>query len=312
MTTLFRLATVEQHGQLRPALVTDAIWVDLAAASTDPGLGAPAALAAGPQALLELLQRWDTWLPWLRTLADRAAGAGVPAALHLPADPAALRLPFLPRQIFAAGANYYGHAVEMGAPRPNKQDQQPYLFCKPLGSVIGPHEPIVIPPPVTQTDWEAELVAVIGRPAANVSPDTALEHVAAYTILNDVSCRNLGRRTDQPFNVDWILMKGWRTFGPFGPWLVPAEFVPDPQRLQVRLWVNDRLEQDFNTEDMIHTTAEQIAWLSQVAPLVPGEVISTGTGAGVGRPKGRFLQPGDRVTIEIERIGRLENPVVAG
>ncbi|HLI26652.1 MAG TPA: fumarylacetoacetate hydrolase family protein [Chloroflexota bacterium] len=312
MATSFRLATVHHQGQLRPALLTEAVWLDLAAASTERGLAAPAALAAGPNALLALLESWERWLPWLRTLADRAAQGALPDALRLPADPAALRLPFLPRQIFAAGANYYGHAVEMGAPRPNKQEQQPYLFCKPLGSVIGPHEPIVIPPAVTQTDWEAELVAVIGRPAANVSPQEALEYVAAYTILNDVSCRNLGRRTDQPFNVDWILMKGWRTFGPFGPWLVPAEFVPDPQQLQVRLWVNDRLEQDFNTADMIHTTAEQIAWLSRVAPLVPGDVISTGTGAGVGRPKGRFLQPGDRVTIEIERIGRLENPVTAG
>ncbi|MBX5493475.1 MAG: fumarylacetoacetate hydrolase family protein [Chloroflexi bacterium] len=312
MATPFRLATVEHQGQPRPALLVEDIWLDLTAATADQRLGAPTSLPAGAGSLLALLQAWDRWLPWLRSLAEQAPRGELPATLRLPADPGALRLPFMPRQIFAAGANYYGHAVEMGGARPNKSEQQPYFFCKLLSSVIGPGEQIVIPPPVTQTDWEAELVAVIGRPAANVTPAEALDYVAAYTIMNDVSCRNFGRRTDQPFGMDWILMKGWRTFGPIGPWLVPAEFVPDPQKLQVRLWVNDRLEQDFNTDDMIHTTAEQIAWLSRVAPLQPGDVVSTGTGAGVGRPKGRFLQPGDRVTIEIERIGRLENPVVAG
>jgi 2-keto-4-pentenoate hydratase/2-oxohepta-3-ene-1,7-dioic acid hydratase in catechol pathway len=92
---------------------------------------------------------------------------------------------------------------------------------------------------------------------------------------------------------------------------VPAEFIPDPQRLAIKLWVNDRLEQNTNSSDMIHTTAEQIAWCSRMARLEPGDVISTGTGAGVGRPKGVFLKPGDRVTIEIEAVGRLENPVVA-
>ena len=133
-----------------------------------------------------------------------------------------------------AGANYYDHAMEMsGGQRPDKSAQEPYFFFKNLSSVIGPGESIALPPEVTQPDWEAELAAVIGRTARRVSADRALDHVAAYTIMQDVSCRNLGRRTDQPWSFDWMLAKGWETFAPFGPWLVPAEFVPDPQRLAI-------------------------------------------------------------------------------
>ncbi|HZU07909.1 MAG TPA: fumarylacetoacetate hydrolase family protein [Chloroflexota bacterium] len=307
MATLFRLATVEQRGARRAALLVDDTWVDIATAAQ--ARGGPAIGPAGLD-LLGILQGWDTWLPWLRELADRVSAEAPASAERLDPDPATLRLPFMPRQIYAAGANYYDHAVEMGGQRPDKSKQEPYFFYKNLSSVIGPNEPIVIPPEVTQPDWEAELAAVIGRPARRVSADRALDYVAGYTIMNDVSCRNLGRRTDQPWPFDWLLAKGWETFAPFGPWLVPAEFIPDPQHLDIRLWVNDELKQNTNTSDMIHTTAEQIAWISRVARLMPGDVISTGTGAGVGRPRGTFLKPGDRVTIEIERVGRLENPVV--
>jgi 2-keto-4-pentenoate hydratase/2-oxohepta-3-ene-1,7-dioic acid hydratase in catechol pathway len=129
--------------------------------------------------------------------------------------------------------------------------------------------------------------------------------------MNDVSCRNMVFRKDVPFGVDWLQAKGWETFAPFGPWLVPAEFIPDPQKLAIKLWVNDELKQNTSTVDMIHTTAEQIAWISQIARLEPTDVIATGTGAGVGMPRGTFLKSGDRVTIEIEAVGRLENPVVA-
>jgi 2-keto-4-pentenoate hydratase/2-oxohepta-3-ene-1,7-dioic acid hydratase in catechol pathway len=306
MATPFRLATVERQGTQRPALLVDDTWVDIAAAAARGGPAQP----AGGLDLLAIVRDWDTWLPWLRDLAERAPG-GLSDAERLPADMASLRLPFMPRQIYAAGANYYGHAVEMGAKRPVKSEQEPFLFLKNLSSVIGPNEQVRIPPAVTQTDWEAELVAVIGRTAENVSIDDALNYVAAYTIMHDVSCRNLGRRTDQPFGVDWMLMKGWKSFGPIGPWLVPAEFVGDPQKLAVKLWVNDELKQNYNTDDMIHTTADQIAWVSRIAPLVPGDIVSTGTGAGVGRPKGTFLKPGDHVRIEIERVGQLENPIVS-
>ena len=307
MATPFRLATVEQRGARRAALLVEDTWVDIAAAAQ--ARGGPA--VEGQLDLRAIVQAWDTWLPWLRDLAGSVGGQAPSAAERLDANPATLRLPFMPRQVYAAGANYYDHAFEMNGQRPDKTKQQPYHFFKNLSCVIGPNEPICLAPESTQTDWEAELAAVIGRTARRVSADRALDHVAGYAIMHDVSCRNLGRRDDQPWPIDWMLAKGWETYAPFGPWLVPAEFVGDPQKLAIKLWVNDELKQNTNTSDMIFTTAEQVEWLSKIARLDPGDVISTGTGAGVGRPKGTFLKPGDRVTIEIERIGRLENPVQA-
>ena len=169
----------------------------------------------------------------------------------------------------------------MGNERPDKTKQQPYHFFKNLSCVIGPNEPVKIAPESTQTDWEAELAAVIGRTVRRVQAADALPAVAAYCIMQDVSCRNLGRRTDQPWTTDWMLAKGWETYAPFGPWLVPAEFIPDPQNLAIKLWVNDELKQNTSTRDMVFSTAEQIEWLSKMARLAPGDVISTGTGAGV-------------------------------
>jgi 2,4-diketo-3-deoxy-L-fuconate hydrolase len=308
MATPFRLATVEQRGARRAALLVDDTWVDLAAAAQ--ARGGPA--FEGRLDLRGILAAWDTWLPWLRNLADSVSTQAPAAAERLDADPATLRVPFEPRQIYAAGANYYDHAAEMsGGTRPDKSQQRPYHFFKNVSSIIGPNEPIRLPPEVKQADWEAELVAVIGRTGRRVPAARALEYVAAYSIMQDVSARDQGRRTDQPWPVDWMLAKGWETFAPFGPWLVPAEFVGDPQHLAIKLWVNDELKQDTNTSDMIFSTAEQIEWITHMARIVPGDIISTGTGAGVGRPKGTFLKPGDRVTIEIEKIGRLQNPVVA-
>ena len=308
MATLFKLATVEQRGGQRAALLVDDTWVDLAAAAQ--ARGGPA--VEGQLNLLGIVQAWDAWLPWLRTLADDVSGKAPSDAERLQPDMASLRAPFPPRQIYAAGANYYDHAAEMaGGKRPDKSKQRPYHFFKNLSCVIGPNETICMPPEVKQTDWEAELAAVIGRTVRRASADRALDCVAAYTIMQDVSARDQGRRDDQPWTTDWMLAKGWETYAPFGPWLVPAEFVGDPQQLAIKLWVNDELKQNTNTKDMIFTTAEQIEWLSHMARLEPGDVISTGTGAGVGRPKGTFLKPGDRVSIEIEKIGRLENSVAA-
>src|SRR3954451_22557948 len=232
MATEWKLATVEQRGARRAALLVDDTWVDLAAAAA--ARGAPS--GTGTPDLRNMLDAWDAWLPWLRDLAGSAASQAPSGAERLDADPATLRMPFLPRQIYAAGANYYDHALEMGNERPDKTKQQPYHFFKNLSCVIGPNEPVKIAPESTQTDWEAELAAVIGRTVRRVKAADALPAVAAYCIMQDVSCRNLGRRTDQPWTTDWMLAKGWDTYAPFGPWLVPAEFIPDPQNLAIKLW----------------------------------------------------------------------------
>jgi 2,4-diketo-3-deoxy-L-fuconate hydrolase len=179
MATPWRLATVEQRAGRRPALLVGDSWVDLQAATRDRG---GPATDGTPLDLNAMLRTWDTWLPWLNGLAASVESEGPGAAERLEPDPATLRLPFTPRQIYAAGANYYDHALEMGNKRPDKSAQEPYLFFKNLSSVIGPGEPIVLPPEVTQPDWEAELAAVIGRTARRVSADRALECVAGYTI----------------------------------------------------------------------------------------------------------------------------------
>jgi 2-keto-4-pentenoate hydratase/2-oxohepta-3-ene-1,7-dioic acid hydratase in catechol pathway len=308
MSPPFKLASVEQQGAQRAALIVEDQWVDLAAALRGRE-GAPA--ASGEPDLLAMLRDWAAWRPWLGELAVLVASQGPRYDERLSPDPATLRLPFMPHQVWLAAANYYGHVTDMGGERPDKSKQQPLFLYKPLSSVIGPNDPIVAPPEVTQLDWEAEIAVVIGRTARRVGVDRALDYVAGYTIMNDVSARDQGRRSDYPplYGLDWLGMKGWDTFGPLGPWLLPAQFVPDPQALTVKLWLNDTLQQDFPASDMIHSVREQIAWLSGRVTLVPGDVIATGTGEGCGRPRGIALRPGDHVTIEIEPIGRLENPV---
>ncbi|MFC8385007.1 fumarylacetoacetate hydrolase family protein [Nocardia sp. NPDC057272] len=218
-----------------------------------------------------------------------------------------------PGKLVCAAANYLSHLQELGFP--NLPDGwEPYFFLLPPTSVIGPGDPIVIPDePDAQVDWEAELAVVIGSPARNVPVERALEHVAAYTIVNDVSARGRLARTNPlapPFAYDWLGSKGRDTFSPLGPSLTPSWFVDDPQELTVRLWLNDELRQDGTTADMIFTVAQLISSLSQEMTLQPGDVLATGTPAGVGLASGSFLADGDRIRIEIGALEALENTVL--
>jgi 2-keto-4-pentenoate hydratase/2-oxohepta-3-ene-1,7-dioic acid hydratase in catechol pathway len=241
-------------------------------------------------------------------------GAAVPLAevkLHAPL--------LYPGTIYCAGANYADHVAEMARaqnlpppPDPRTLGLKPWFFIKPpRACVVGPGARVARPRGSQKLDWEAELVAVIGRLCRNASVDDALEHVAGYTIANDLSARDLSRRTQlapgNPFHFDWTAHKGFEGSCPLGPWITPAREVPDPQRLAIRLWVNGVLKQDSNTSQMIFSTAEQIAHLSSLATLHPGDIILTGTPAGVGMGRNEFLQPGDHVEVEIEGLGRLEN-----
>ena len=162
-----------------------------------------------------------------------------------------------------------------------------------------------------EVDWEVELAAVIGRTAKNVPEDKALDYVAGYTAANDLSARDRGRRANisdtSPFKSDWTKHKTFEGSCPLGPWIVPAREIGDPQNLGLKLWVNNVLKQDSNSKDMIFTLAEQIAQLSNGMTLHPGDVILTGTPAGVGSARGEFLKPGDTVKIWIEKIGTLTN-----
>jgi 2,4-didehydro-3-deoxy-L-rhamnonate hydrolase len=228
---------------------------------------------------------------------------------------ATLRVPLrAPGKLLFAGANYVDHAREMGiATVP--AGLRPYFFLLPATALAAPGEAVRVPAADSaRIDWEAELAVVIGIPGRHIAVPDALGHVAGYTIINDITARGAHHRDIQlapPFAYDWLSSKGRDSFCPMGPGLVPAHFIPDPQDLSVRLWVNDALRQDGRTSDMIFSVAELISAASEVMTLEPGDVISTGTPAGVGASRGQQLWPGDVVTAEIPPLGRLRNPVVA-
>lgn len=255
-----------------------------------------------------VLDLWDQVLPRLTEL----AGRGV-TNRALPLSAVRLLAPLSrPVNLYCAFANYVDHMQEMGGQPADKSVEDPYVFMVPSNTVIGPGEPIVLPEGMDRTDWEGELAAVIGRPARNLSVEQALSCVAGYTIVHDVSIRGGSRRGANGDRPDFLAGKGRATFKPMGPAIIPAGFVPDPQSLRIQTWVSDKLKQDSSTAQMIFTTAELISWLSHLSGLAPGDVIATGTPAGVGMPRGEFLRPGDTVTIAIEGVGQLSNPVTAG
>jgi 2,4-didehydro-3-deoxy-L-rhamnonate hydrolase len=222
-----------------------------------------------------------------------------------------LAAPFIPARIFCAASNYVEHAREMGTALAAKAESRPYMFVKTASSVIGPNETVRIPPETKMPDWEVELAAIIGRRARRVSPEQALDYVAGYTIVNDVSARDLTKRSDYPFKHDWFQGKNHDTFCPLGPWIVPSRQIVDPQNLRLRLSVNGELMQDGTTADMIWTVREQIAYLSSIVTLMPGDVIATGTPTGVGMGRGIFLKAGDIMVASVEHLGELRNPVEA-
>jgi 2,4-didehydro-3-deoxy-L-rhamnonate hydrolase len=210
-----------------------------------------------------------------------------------------------PGKVVCIGLNYRDHALEAGVPIP----EVPILFAKFANSVIGPGDAIVIPPETAEPDYEAELAVVIGRRASRVAVEDALAYVGGYTCANDVSARDLQNRTSQ-----WMLGKAIDTFLPCGPVLVTPDEIPDPQALAIRCEVNGVELQSSSTAQMIFGVAELIAFVSRTMTLEPGDVIATGTPPGVGfaRTPPVRLRDGDEVTIEIERIGRLTNPVRGG
>lgn len=209
-----------------------------------------------------------------------------------------------PGKIVAVARNYAAHADERGAARP----AEPVLFLKPASAVVGPDEPILLPAASREVDYEGELAAVIGRAARGVGPDDALACVAGYTVANDVTARDFQNVRGQHF-----IGKSCDSFCPLGPALVTADAVADPQDLGLRTRVGGETMQSARTGEMIFSVAEVIAFASRLMTLEPGDVVLTGTPAGVGaaRQPPRWLRDGDLVEVEIETLGRLRNPVRA-
>jgi 2-keto-4-pentenoate hydratase/2-oxohepta-3-ene-1,7-dioic acid hydratase in catechol pathway len=204
------------------------------------------------------------------------------------------------------GLNYSDHAAETGAPVPS----EPIIFMKATSAIVGPNDRVEIPRNSVKTDWEVELGVVIGRTAKYVSEQDALQHVAGYCVINDLSEREFQiERQGQ-----WTKGKSADTFGPIGPWLVTRDEVPDPQRLPMHLEVNGERRQKGSSATMIFGIAKLVSYLSQFMSLQPGDVISTGTppGVGLGMKPPVYLKPGDVITLGIEGLGEQRQEVVAG
>jgi 2-keto-4-pentenoate hydratase/2-oxohepta-3-ene-1,7-dioic acid hydratase in catechol pathway len=210
-----------------------------------------------------------------------------------------------PRKIICIGLNYRDHALEQGAPIP----KEPVVFSKFPTSLTGHEQPIRLPAVSDEVDFEAELVVVLGRAGKDIPQEQAMQHVAGYMIGHDVSARDWQKKKD---GKQWLLGKSFDTFAPTGPWLVTADEVPDPHALPIRLRLNGRVMQESNTAQLIFSVPYLIHYVSQVATLEPGDLLFTGTPAGVGfaRQPPIFLKKGDVVEVEIDGLGLLRNTVV--
>jgi 2-keto-4-pentenoate hydratase/2-oxohepta-3-ene-1,7-dioic acid hydratase in catechol pathway len=301
--TGYRLATIEVQAGARAAIVADGLVYDCALLTGDDA-------HATTQGVLE---DWERAHPLL----DAASRA--PSHTGTPVDAVKLLAPIpRPVAIYCAGANYRDHAEEMavlsGKPaEPRTAESRPWFFLKSPRAVAAPGEVLQVSGTAEQIDWEAELVAVIGRRARDVPVDTALDHVAGYTCGNDLSARDYVFRHDEPpgspFRADWTRHKNFDGACPMGPWIVPAAYVSDAANLPIRLWVNNSLMQDSTSSRMIFSTAELVAHLSEAITLHPGDMIMTGTPAGVGAARGEFLKAGDALRVDIGEIGLLQNTI---
>jgi 2-keto-4-pentenoate hydratase/2-oxohepta-3-ene-1,7-dioic acid hydratase in catechol pathway len=278
-----KLLRIGERGAERPAVLDDSgVARDVSGVTGDFG---PAFFASGG----------------LAEVAAALAGGGLPEARGRVGAPVAR-----PGKVVCIGLNYSDHAAETGATPP----ERPVVFMKDPATVVGPYDEVLIPRGSVKTDWEVELGVVIGATARYLgSPKDALGVVAGYAISNDVS-----ERTFQlDLSPQWDLGKSCESFNPLGPWLVTADEVPDPQRLGLRLAVNGRKRQDGSTANMIFDVGYLIWYLSQYMVLEPGDLINTGTPAGValGLPDHPYLRAGDRVRLEIDGLGHAEQQFVA-
>ena len=314
----FALATLSALGGAAfPALVTsDAQAIDLRDALDDADLS-----------VRDLLNDWEAVLPRLTALAGDSAPRRAPLAdfrVHAPVEP---------RQVFQSGANYRQHVIDLhvahrapGDDRPEEErraeaaaimdrraaEDLPYVFIGLPSAITGPYDDVVLPAWAEKPDWELELAAVIGRPAYQVSVEEALDHVAGYTIANDLTDRATVFRRDMPqIGTDWLRSKNAPGFTPLGPWIVPAASVGDTGDLRLTLKLNGETMQDESTKDMIFDVARMVSYASQSARLLPGDLVLTGSPAGNGMHWGRLLRDGDVMDASITGLGAQRTRCVA-
>lgn len=316
----FALGRVDDGQRTFSVMVRRDQVLDLDTVAAQLGLEAPVTITA-------VLEKWDRVLPVLRRLPTDRPLRG----LHVLA-------PVQPRQVLQSGANYRNHVIDLAmahkeiaggrtvdevrAETAAVMDARaatghPYLFIGLPSAIGGPFDDVVLPGYSDRHDWELELAAVIGAPAFRVSRDDALAHVAGYTIVNDLTARDLVFRQDMPqIGTDWFRGKNAPGFLPTGPWLVPAQDVGDPAKLRITLTLNGEVMQDEATADMLFHVAALISEASQTMPLLPGDLVLTGSPAGNGQAIGRFLRDGDVMTGSITGLGtqrvRCVSPDFAG
>jgi len=275
-----KLVTFEQGGRgVRPGLISDGGVVDLSAEGFRDTI---AFMAAAPSVQADVAKKKP--------------------AISL--DGVRLKAPISPPRIFGIGLNYADHAAE------SKMEPQkvPTVFIVLSSAVVGPDEDVILPKASSMVDYEVELAVVIGRPGYQIPAAQAMEHVFGYTIMNDVSARDVQRATTQ-----WSLGKSFPTFAPLGPWVVSKDELPDPHALDISLSIGQEKLQNSNTSLLMFKIPQLIEYISGITPLETGDIISTGTpaGVGMGRNPQRWLKPGEEMVLRVEKIGELRNKLVA-
>ncbi|HUT72961.1 MAG TPA: fumarylacetoacetate hydrolase family protein [Desulfatiglandales bacterium] len=308
----FRLLSYARpDGSSRAGLLVEDRVFDLAMALEAAGLRCNFQSSS----VFSVLNAWDLAHPQIDNVVSKIIAGPIDfwGPLGQPLKKVKLLAPVLyPGVLYCAGANYRDHVIEMTGKEPAKNYKEPFFFLKTVaGTIIGPDQEIRLPPYSSKVDWEAEIAMVIGRAAKKVPVDRAMDHIAGFTIMNDLSARDLSKRDDVPFVFDWIGQKCFDTAAPMGPWITPSDAIADPDNMDIKLWVNDELKQNSNSRQMIFKFNEQIAYLSSRVTLNPGDIIATGTPAGCGMSRGVFLEPGDQIRIVVSGLGELRNPVVA-
>lgn len=275
----------------------------------------------GGKGVLALLESWSSSFQALEALVEKVDTTEWWDESHLKFHPAV----DLPRQIFCTGANYRKHVVDMtvdanvGPEGLSKEELkrwaeemmdnrvangEPYVFTKPVSAISGPYDDLVLPSTTEKPDWELELAVVIGKEGYNIREEDAMDYVAGYTIVNDISARDLIPRTDyKMLGTDWFRSKGQPGFLPLGPYIVPKCFIDNPYDLLIKLRVSGETMQDETTADMLFNIEKQIAYISKYAKLLPGDIICTGSPAGNGTHYNRYLTDGDVMWGEISGLG---------